>query len=386
VSSAASGVTTPGSAPGPRVLVTDAMPVNGGDEALLFGLLRGMHKARPSTTFTVLCHKAEESRRLLPNLHIEPALGCGEDLSRVEPFYRRADLVVSTPGGFLHEHYDIRTPIRGFELAASLGTPFVLFGQSIGPFTTDDNRSLVGQALRRAALVAVRDSASLRHVLACGVAEQQVIQVPDVAFLWRRLARHRYVAKSGRPRRAALCFRRWPLNDRHEFKETIRKARHLVEHLASRGIEEFLFVSTCQGVPGYVNDAELSARIVESLDGPLRERCVVDSTRYHPEEMIDVLSGCDVMFSMRLHGCLLALLGGTPAMGLAYESKTPEIFRQLDMKQYQLPFTSFQTRWCECASALLDELDAIRERLPATLDKMGYRASRALETLNGLVS
>jgi len=58
-----------------------------------------------------------------------------------------------------------------------------------------------------------------------------------------------------------------------------------------------------QGIPNYVDDSELSVRIVDGLPPSLRDRCVVDRQRHHPEELIRLLSECDVMFSMRLHGC-----------------------------------------------------------------------------------
>jgi colanic acid/amylovoran biosynthesis protein len=368
-----------------RVLITDAVPLNGGDEALLVGLLRTLSARWPSAEFTVLCRRPDASRRILPGIHIEPAIERESDIAGAEPFYRDADLVISTPGGFLHEHYDVRTALRGFQLALDLNKPLVLFAQSIGPFTNSDTRCVIGGILRQAALVASRDSLSVQHLAESGVTGDRVIRVPDAAFLWRRLAPSLYVARSTPPRRAALCMRRWPHSDREGYKETVRKARRLVEHLHSRGLEEFLFISTCQGIEGYVDDSELAMRIVEGLPPALRERSVVNRERHHPEEMIRLLSQCDVMCSMRLHGCLLAMLGGTPAMGLAYESKTPEIFRQLGLKKYQVPFTSYATRWCECASGLLNDLDAVRETLPATLDRMSAGAYRAIDQLDAFL-
>jgi polysaccharide pyruvyl transferase WcaK-like protein len=370
----------------PHVLITDAMPVNGGDEALVMGLRRALRRRWPSARFTMLCHRADESRRLLPDAPIEPAMETDDGIETVERFYRRADLVISTPGGFLHEHYDITAALRGFQLALDLNTPLVLFAQSMGPFTTPALRRQVADVLQRAALVAVRDSLSLHHLADCGVQGDHVVRVPDAVFLWRRLARSLYVAKSGPPRRAALCFRRWPSGDREAFRDTVKKARHLVEHLRAEGIEEFLFVSTCQGVPAYIDDSELAERMVEGLAAPLRDRCIVNRERLHPEEMIRLLSGCDVMFSMRLHGCLLAMLGGTPAMGLAYESKTPEIFRQLGLKAYQLPFTAYATRWCECASRLLADLDPVRAALPDALDRMSGAVHRGLDRLDAVLT
>jgi colanic acid/amylovoran biosynthesis protein len=376
---------TAGASRSPRVLITDAMLVNGGDEALVTGLIKALKRRWPGARFTILSHRFDESRQVLPDLRIERAVEREDGIEAVEPHYRSADLVISAPGGFLHEHYDITAALRGFRLALDLEKPLVLFAQSIGPFSSRDIRSQLADVLQRAALVAVRDSLSLQHVTDCGVTGDHVTRIPDAAFLWRRPARSLFVAKSGPPRRAALCFRRWPYGDRERFTETVKKARHLVEHLRAQGVEEFLFVSTCQGIPGYVDDSDLAVRIVEGLPSPLRDRCVVNREHQHPEQMIRLLSGCDVMFSMRLHGCLLAMLGGTPAMGLAYESKTPEIFRQLGLKKYQLPFTSYATRWCECASGLFEDLDAVRVALPDALDRMSGGVNRAIERLDAVV-
>jgi colanic acid/amylovoran biosynthesis protein len=387
VSSAEGGVTsTPGSAaPARRILITDAMPVNGGDEALVLGLLRALKRRWTGARFIILCHRPDESRQLLPGHPIEPALESLQGDDAVERFYSWADLVISTPGGFLHDHYDISATLRGFQLAQRLNKPLVLFAQSMGPFNNSETRCPVAHVLQHASLVAVRDSLSRQHITDCGVRGDHIISVPDAVFLWRKPTRSLYIAKSGPARRAALCFRRWPSADRQAYRETIKKARLFVAHLHSRGIEEFLFVSTCQGVDTYVDDSELAVRIVDGLPASLRDRCTVNREHQHPEQMIRLLSGCDVMFSMRLHGCLLAMLGGTPAMGLAYESKTPEIFRQLGLKKYQVPFTSYATRWCECASGLLDDLDAVRAALPATLDRMSASSYRALERLDALL-
>lgn len=348
--------------------------------------MRALRARWPSAEFTVLCHRPEQSRQILAGVNVETALQHDDDTTAVRRFYEQADLVISTPGGFLHEHDDISAALRGFGVALNLGKPLVLFARSLGPFSRSNNRGLVADLLQRASIVAVRDDLSLRHLLDCGVTGQHVICVPDVAFLWRRLHSDLFVAKTGSPRRAALCFRKWPHNDREEFRRTVAKARGLVEHAASRGIEEFLFVSTCQGIPNYVDDSELSVRIVDGLHPSLRDRCVVDRQRHHPEELIRLLSTRDVMFSMRLHGSLLAMLGGTPAMGLAYESKTPEIFRHMGLKKYQVPFTSFQTRWCDCASGLLEDLDHVRATLPDTLDRMSAGVHQALERLDAIAA
>ena len=130
-------------------------------------------------------------------IRIEPALGEQVDDRCVERFYRDADLVISTPGGFLNGHYDIANTLRGFELATRVGKPLILFGQSIGPFGTTSERTAVARALAGAALIAVRDSISLQHLAECGITADRTRSISDVALLWRRLAPSLYVAKSG---------------------------------------------------------------------------------------------------------------------------------------------------------------------------------------------
>jgi colanic acid/amylovoran biosynthesis protein len=308
------------------------------------------------------------------------------DQARVARYYRQADVVVSTPGGFLNDGYDLTDRLRGFELAAQLGKPLALFGQSIGPFSNPDTRAAVGRALESAALICVRDEISRLHVTRCGIADERLARTADVAFLWRRLVPGVYVPKRGPVRRVGLCLRRWPARDKTDFKITVRKMRHVVESLSERGVQEFLFVSTCQGVPGYLDDSDLAMRVVAGLDPALRAACVVDRVRRSPEGLIRLLSACDVFIGMRLHACVLAMIGGTPAVGLAYERKTPEIFRQLGLEQYQVPFGRPFGAWWHCIERFLERVDEIREVLPGRLDSMCQEAERGLDRLDELIA
>ena len=102
----------------PRVLITDAMLVNGGDEALVTGLIKALTRRWPAARFTILSHRFDESREVLPDLQIARALEREDEIEAVEQYYRSADLIISAPGGFLHEHYDITAALRGFQLAS----------------------------------------------------------------------------------------------------------------------------------------------------------------------------------------------------------------------------------------------------------------------------
>ena len=120
-----------------RILITNSVPLNGGDEALLRALLITLAKRWPDAEIVVLCHDVNRCREYIPGVRF------GSDLefaatraSRRETieYYRTADLVISAPGGFLHDFYPLENRLQGFELALNLSKPVVLLGQSIGPF------------------------------------------------------------------------------------------------------------------------------------------------------------------------------------------------------------------------------------------------------------
>src|SRR5204863_172344 len=79
-------------------------------------------------------------------------------------------------------------------------------------------------------------------------------------------------------------------------------------------------------------------KIVKQLPDKFQARCTVNHSHLAPRALIQAFGECDAFIGMRLHGCLLSMLGGTPAMGVGYEPKTREIFNQLGLEAFQIPF------------------------------------------------
>src|SRR5207244_2284969 len=149
---------------------------------------------------------------------------------------------------------------------------------------------------------------------------------------------HLFVAKRGPVRKIALSFRRWPLEASPEtgiLPKAIELCRYL---LHSNPDVQLLFLSTCQGIPEYVDDSAIARTIVAALPESLRVRCSIDHRRYRPAELIRAYSEADAYIGMRLHGAILAMLGGTPAMAVAYEEKTAGIFAALDLAPFQIDY------------------------------------------------
>lgn len=366
-------------------LITNAVPLNGGDEALLRATVESLKARWPQSNVTTLCKNVELTRRQLPDLSFAPDLEFAtdiEELQQVAELYRSAEVVLSAAGGIFHDHYPTEDRLRGLEFALDLGKPVVLFAQSIGPFWKPASLKRVPEVFNRLSAICVRDAQSRAHLLGCGVEVEKIRDTADAAFLWHRLAPELFRPKSSPVQTIGLCFRVWPLADTLRVKETIAKAQQLCRHLLAAPERKLVFISTCQGIAGYVDDSELALQITGGLPAELKSRCQIDRARYAPREFMGKVGGCDAFIGMRLHGCIQAMLAGTPAMGLGYEHKTEAIFRQLGFGDFQTPFDGTIEDWLGFAEIFFARLPEIRSELPAALNRVCHRAELNLEVLD----
>jgi colanic acid/amylovoran biosynthesis protein len=371
-----------------NLLITNSVPLNGGDEALLRATVESLRSRWPESNVTVLCKYARQARAQLPDLSIDSDLEFTSDneRERIQSLYRDADIVISAPGGFLHDFYPLRERLDGFEFAIGLGKPVVLFAQSIGPFWESASRRRVRDVLNRVALICVRDAASKHHLDSCGVKGVKIHETADAAFLWRYLSPELFQPKSGPLKSVALAFRIWPPGDEVEVQRTLKKAEALCKRLLTDSQRRLVFLSTCQGIDGYVDDSLLAQKIVERLPTELQNRCYIDRKRYGPRELIRAYGRCDAFIGMRLHGCILAMLAGTPAFGFGYEQKTEELFTQLGLATHQARFDANVDTWLDRTERFVQDIPKIQRQLAASLDRLAARATLNLDYLEEVVS
>ena len=297
--------------------------------------------------------------------------------------YHRADVVVSSPGGFLHEHYRVDARIAGFRFAHEVGTPLVLAAQSIGPFADPAKAAIVGDALSAAAGICVRDDDSVRYLADMGVNGHHVHRVLDAAFLLASAGLLDGVAGRREPDRVAVSLRTWPAAS--SGGDIVEKGASLARHLLTESARRLLFISTCQGVPGYVDDSEVALRVVAELPDDLASRCEVDRRRYSVPGLVRRLAQCDAYIGMRLHGAILAMLGGTPAAGLGYERKTAHVFADLGLDEFQIDSAAPVEQWLELADRLLADRERVRAVLPGILRDAEVRAARTIDVIDNAV-
>jgi colanic acid/amylovoran biosynthesis protein len=379
-----------------KVVITNTVALNGGDAAILLGVVKLLRTAfGEDTRFVVFDSQPEAAMSLYPEFQFRelwharatrragrflrkprrafhlarlrlaagghPALLDEQERSTLQEC-RDADLFVSTGGTYLVENYPLQPRLFEFQLARRLGKPLVLLTQSLGPFRRAANRQALADALGPATLVLLRDEPSRRHLLELGLPEQRLRLAADAAFALDPVPRSPRPA--GSSLRVAISVREWAHfqnGDRHDGMHRFGQAMAgLTAHLVTRHGAHVTFLSSCQGVPAYrYDDSAVATRLAASLPEPVRRHVTVDRAFHRPEELIHLLQGFDLLVATRMHMAILSLIAGLPVLPIAYEFKTRELFHHLGMGRWVHDINTLES------PALAETVDRLLQELPA---------------------
>jgi colanic acid/amylovoran biosynthesis protein len=359
------------------ILITNAIALNGGDAAILQATI-AILKRRFGDDIRITVHdmKADASSLYYPALafrrdvysetvdwtrgRVRPLIAAiavlatakarrlpllGSAMNRLLPAalqrtlsdYAEADLVVSSGGTYLVPHYALASKLLDFLVAQALKKPLVLFTQSLGPFPPGKRQFVLRHALRRTALILVRDRKSLRHLRELDIAPARARLCADAAFaLAPRNLEGRSFQLDQRHPRIAISVRDWPHFSAGQGGDGMERYLASMAALTGNLIEQrgahVTFISTCQGTPEYwTDDACVAAEIVRRLPDALCAHVMIDRAFHRPAELIARFATFDLTIATRFHAAILSLCAGTPVMPVAYEFKTSELFTRLGL-------------------------------------------------------
>lgn len=382
----------------PHFVIMNAVALNTGDAAILYGLLTILKSRFPDGfRVTVFNNQPEAAARYHSGLEFRRSLFAGHRECRAEQWVRRlgyghwnnrvralrfrlyllsrryhlpligaslvsreervsldvydsADAAISTGGTYLVEVYSLDSRIRELELGPSAQLPLVLFTQSLGPFTRGPESARLRQVVTAARAVLLRDERSRRHLLEIGVPDDRIVLAADAAFALASNGAQRKRYKSGAEvgPRIAISVRRvrsflapdGAAAESRFFDGVAALTRYAVnKHRA-----HVVFLSTCQGAPEYTTDDSLTADgIIERLPHNYRSHVTVDRAFRTPKELSQAYSHFDLLVATRMHAAILALCKGTPVIGLAYEFKITELFADMGIPELCLPIKPWLT-------------------------------------------
>lgn len=310
----------------PRVLVGDGWLVNAGDAAIALAVDRLVRAVWPDSAVLHASYHADLVGDALPELAFVPPLDALLGVDGADPMpdgsagadgerlVRDADLVVSQGGGFLIEHYEPWPRLFAHVGVVDLGVPFVVLGQTIGPFRAARARSLLRRSLGAAAAVTLRDAPSVAHAIDLGADPARVSRTSDLSLLM--FPDPPAVPPDGRARDGVAVV--LTTHEQQAPGDDIDRARLSVRLLGDvldrTGDERVTVLSTAQGLgsQGFEDDGVVAAAAVAALEPERRRRVDVVDGYLGPRAAIEALGRHRAVVTQRLHPALFALSQGVP--------------------------------------------------------------------------
>lgn len=351
-----------------NILIINSVPANGGDEALLRATLYILEKTYNNPVITISCNDVINTRKLIPGLTIIGDLdhvfsnpftrwSLGHlkiaarsliydryDLSKIfeipkilltreekitTEIIKKVDLVISSSGGYLHDFYNNEQRLKVINLLKKLKKKVILFGQSIGPFWKSKNTLLYLDTLNSVDLILLREQISLQHLKKIGLNLDNTFVTTDTAFVLHKKYAHLFRYRKETKNRIVFAFRNW----QKESDYIIKLAKTIAIFLIDFFDIEITFLSTCQGLNSYKDDSHFAEKIIATIPSSFQQYCKIDKHKYSIPDLIKKYSLYDGYIGMRLHGAILAMLGGTPAFNIGYEDKTKGIYDFLGLPE-----------------------------------------------------
>ncbi len=326
---------------------------NLGDDLILEGFLSYMQKKHPSVRVTVFSDTSSPP----PDVHL---------VRRRAPFsilraFLRSDAFLCGGGSLLQNKTGAPSLFYYLSLlrvAKLLGARPILYAAGIGPLIGGHAKRAVFHTLMKSPYISLRDPDSMQLLEEMGIARSRLHLGADAALLLpapqkKNRAHDRYVCVIPRgdtlPPDLIACVRR--LEKRYLFS-----------------VRVLLFDRVHDKKAALAASRALSCPIAmpKSYDGAAR-----------------LLGGAALVLSGRLHGLVLSLLCGTPAIGLCHDPRDPKIssFAHLcEMPVFPFDATDGEMLF-SAANALIENKENVRAFLNGQLDFLRKKGEKDLENL-----
>ena len=296
---------------------------NSGDDTALDCLAAAIRQKYPDAQIAVLSREPKKFGKA-HNL-----IGIGRyDLPAMLKVLRGARLFISGGGSLLQNATSCRSLLYYagmIHLAKACGARVFICANGIGPLKGRFAERVTYGAVMKADRVSVRDTASKETLVRLGVPSDRVFVTADPAF---RLVlndvrdvshiRQRIGMRDGE-RYFAVSLRRGTC-DEQRVRELCRACRDIYLRLGLTPV----FVSMQEA-----EDRELCRMIAEETCGE-----AIAVPHLPTEELCSLISGMELVLSMRLHLMIYAAVSGTPAVGISVDPKMDAAAAVLDSAEF----------------------------------------------------
>lgn len=377
---------------------------NLGDTAIQMAVMSNLRDRNPSIDFLGICSDPEDvvrthripafsmSGEMAEELTLEtsaarrPVVLAGrmasawrkltKPLRRIRNVYRcvgRFDALLISGGGQLDDFWggpwgSAYELLLWTALCRLRGRRVLVFAIGVDNLTTWLGRGFAFMAMRLAHYSVYRDHWTLETLQRAGVSLDSHV-CPDPAFSLDLVG----AASPGRKRSAdarddrrsvvVIC----PISERAwRHREEASYVRYLDELIATceRLIEQGRFVRLSN------SQVKMDIPLVETVAKQLADRVGAAGSTWDVMtartvgEYVQVASEADVVVASRLHGVMLPIVAGTPAVAISYMRKVSQLMVDLDMAEHNVALTGVSAdALVGMVEKLIDEAPRVRERI-----------------------
>lgn len=304
---------------------------------------------------------------------------------------KRADVIIFGGGGYFNDTWKEAFPARMVELemAKASGRPYVILGQTIGPFSDHTARVILPPVLQSAAMVAYRDRQSGDVLDLAQVPGQRKAYTADMAHLIPQPA-HVVQGVAGRKIRIGLmlqAFRQYearagllPFGRIKSVEDYLRELMTLIERLAAEQDVQFVMIASTSWDEKFMRKVEAGMK-QKGLDyeAPALEAAPVQS-------FIDACQSVDLMLSTNMHPVILASLAYIPTIALSYHFKLDDYMTRIGREAFCHRIDNFDIdSVVKQTEQILQAGEASREHLKQQVNAVVSDARKNLGLLKSVV-
>lgn len=307
----------------------------------------------------------------------------------------KADLVILGGGGYFNDVWKSSFAARLGEIliASTLKKKIMIYGQTVGPFSSPVSIFLLRRLLRTVSFVTYRDAQSLRTLEKCKFDTSKSLLTADEAILLkagntREAVFDKYKLDENKPLLGLTIqkFRAYVSVERVEPLQEIKDEQTYLDNVLAALTQiyhsspvQFLFL------PSTSWDIPFCRNVYDSLPESVRadSHLVVGATI---EEYIGLCQQTDMMVSTNMHPLILATTNAVPFIAISYFYKVDDFANALDMGDYLIRIDQLSaSELIQKFNNLQSDLDSVKLRLQKNREKIRSLASRNIEVAESLI-
>ncbi|MFU7592309.1 polysaccharide pyruvyl transferase family protein [Priestia sp. RMT2NF4] len=314
---------------------------NAGDDGILHSIIEQFnHLKKLEIVVTV---RSKKTKAYYGKRNIRTILG--SDLDEVYKEVGRSDLIIIGGGG-LFQDYAGFNPVNLFNgkqgsinyysipllFAKMLGKKTMFYAIGVGPFSTEEAASASSWLIELADIVTVRDKQSIE--LLKNYRSNKAILSADPAVNLNSIIHplEYFLSKKSdinKKKLVGINLRLWNFTE-NATSNTYKMLLEVSKYLISNHNAHILVLP--------FNKSLKEIEIMEKLTKELPKGCAdIVYYNYSPAEFKGLCSQLDLMIAMRLHASIFAMSEGTPSIGIAYDPKVTEFFKELKLDELSIP-------------------------------------------------